>query len=99
MHFIHHCMIFTKARERIYYQHLLLLSPFLFSIKVTPRASLSRSSYCLVINSCSKSVQAPCETAANIGFTFLITLLPLNVNKVGMCAYSWSMPSQCKDII
>ncbi len=58
-----------------------LLRPSFFSIKVTPRASLSRSSYCLVINSCSKPELAPCDTTANIGITFLITFLSLKCHR------------------
>lgn len=75
---MHHCphadaYSFTKAK--IHSLPLSLLSSSFFSIKVTPRASLSGPSYCLVINSCSKPVLAPCDTTANIGITFLITFL------------------------
>lgn len=71
--------------------------PF-FSIKVTPRASLCQSSHCLVINSCSKPVLAPCDSTANIGIMFLITFLPLKCHRGGHVCLQLALP-QCEDII
>lgn len=71
----------SLQKQKIHPLPLSLLSPSFFSIRVTPRASLSRPSYCLVINSCSKPALAPCDTTANIGIMFLITFLSLNCHQ------------------
>lgn len=60
----------TGKKKQMSTCHLQLSAFFLRSIKVTPRASLSNPSHCLVISSCSKHVLAPCETTANIGIAF-----------------------------
>lgn len=80
---VHTLMPVSLQKQKIHSLPLSLLSFSFFSIKVTPRASLSGPSYCLVINSCSKPVLAPCDTTANIGITFLITCLSLKCHRGG----------------